>query len=83
MELRGEECVCMCMCMCVCVCGGACVRVCVCVCVLTDSGAVFTFGKSKLRENVPSRFWLKSDVPARISCGDAHSVLVTGNYDIT
>ncbi|KAG5282939.1 hypothetical protein AALO_G00036400 [Alosa alosa] len=45
--------------------------------IIPDSGAVFTFGKSKLRENVPSRFWLKSDVPARISCGDAHSVLVT------
>nr|ABB03733.1 RPGR 1-19 isoform [Xenopus tropicalis] len=44
-----------------------------------DSGALFTFGKSKFAENIPSKFWLKNDKPARISCGDEHTVLVTGN----
>ncbi|OCT91702.1 hypothetical protein XELAEV_18014764mg [Xenopus laevis] len=44
-----------------------------------DSGALFTFGKSKFAENIPSKFWLKNDKPAHISCGDEHTVLVTGN----
>ncbi|XP_069802363.1 X-linked retinitis pigmentosa GTPase regulator-like [Dendropsophus ebraccatus] len=44
-----------------------------------DSGAVFTFGKSKFAENCPSKFWLKNDKPAFIACGDEHSALVTGN----
>ncbi|KAM9320225.1 LOW QUALITY PROTEIN: X-linked retinitis pigmentosa GTPase regulator [Gastrophryne carolinensis] len=41
-----------------------------------DSGAIFTFGKSKFEEK---KFWLKNDKPAQISCGDEHSVLITGN----
>ncbi|XP_040194054.1 X-linked retinitis pigmentosa GTPase regulator [Rana temporaria] len=44
-----------------------------------DSGAIFTFGKSKFAENCPSKFWLKNNKPANISCGDEHSVLVTEN----
>ncbi|KAM4698891.1 X-linked retinitis pigmentosa GTPase regulator [Discoglossus pictus] len=44
-----------------------------------DSGALFTFGKSKFADNVPSKFWLKNDKPVQISCGDEHTVLVTGN----
>ncbi|XP_053562443.1 X-linked retinitis pigmentosa GTPase regulator isoform X2 [Bombina bombina] len=44
-----------------------------------DSGALFTFGKSKFKDNVPSKFWLKNDKPVHISCGDEHTVLVTGN----
>ncbi|XP_036600445.1 X-linked retinitis pigmentosa GTPase regulator [Trichosurus vulpecula] len=44
-----------------------------------DSGAVFTFGKSKFAENIPSRFWLRNDIPAYLSCGDEHTALVTGN----
>uniref|UniRef100_A0A671NXI9 X-linked retinitis pigmentosa GTPase regulator n=1 Tax=Sinocyclocheilus anshuiensis TaxID=1608454 RepID=A0A671NXI9_9TELE len=43
------------------------------------SGAVFTFGKSKFADNAPSKFWLKNDVPLRISCGDEHTALVTEN----
>ncbi|XP_077002157.1 X-linked retinitis pigmentosa GTPase regulator isoform X2 [Tamandua tetradactyla] len=44
-----------------------------------DSGAVFTFGKTKFAENIPSKFWFKNDVPVYLSCGDEHSALVTGN----
>ncbi|XP_075437928.1 X-linked retinitis pigmentosa GTPase regulator-like isoform X2 [Ascaphus truei] len=44
-----------------------------------DSGALFTFGKSKFAENVPSKFWLRNDKPVHISCGDEHTALVTGN----
>ncbi|KAI4785231.1 hypothetical protein KUCAC02_037884 [Chaenocephalus aceratus] len=44
---------------------------------IPESGAVFTFGKSKFAENVPSKFWLKNDVPLKIACGDEHTALIT------
>ncbi|XP_054328064.1 X-linked retinitis pigmentosa GTPase regulator isoform X15 [Pongo pygmaeus] len=46
---------------------------------MPDSGAVFTFGKSKFTENNPGKFWFKNDVPVHVSCGDEHSAVVTGN----
>ncbi|XP_043107899.1 retinitis pigmentosa GTPase regulator b isoform X2 [Puntigrus tetrazona] len=46
---------------------------------IPESGAVFTFGKSKFADNAPSKFWLKNDVPLRIACGDEHTALVTEN----
>ncbi|XP_068011177.1 X-linked retinitis pigmentosa GTPase regulator isoform X2 [Melanerpes formicivorus] len=42
-----------------------------------ESGAVFTFGKSKFAEDVPSKFWFKNDKPVLISCGDEHTAIVT------
>ncbi|XP_042644612.1 X-linked retinitis pigmentosa GTPase regulator isoform X2 [Tyto alba] len=44
-----------------------------------ESGAVFTFGKSKFAEDTPSKFWFKNDKPVLISCGDEHTAIVTGN----
>ncbi|XP_073214419.1 X-linked retinitis pigmentosa GTPase regulator-like isoform X7 [Lepidochelys kempii] len=44
-----------------------------------ESGAVFTFGKSKFAENIPSKFWFKNDKPLYMSCGDEHTAIVTGN----
>lgn len=44
----------------------------------SESGAVFTFGKSKFADNVPSKFWLKNDIPCKIACGDEHTALITG-----
>uniref|UniRef100_A0A8D2KBH2 X-linked retinitis pigmentosa GTPase regulator n=1 Tax=Urocitellus parryii TaxID=9999 RepID=A0A8D2KBH2_UROPR len=44
-----------------------------------DSGAVFTFGKTKFAENMPSKFWFKHDIPTYLSCGDEHTAIVTGN----
>lgn len=46
---------------------------------IPETGAVFTFGKSKFADNAPSKFWLKNDVPLKISCGDEHTALVTEN----
>ncbi|XP_073318443.1 X-linked retinitis pigmentosa GTPase regulator-like [Pagrus major] len=46
---------------------------------IPESGAVFTFGKSKFADNVPSKFWLKNDVPSKIACGDEHTALITEN----
>lgn len=48
---------------------------------LTESGAVFTFGKSKFADNIPSKFWLKNDVPLRLACGDEHTALITGETE--
>ncbi|XP_020769337.1 X-linked retinitis pigmentosa GTPase regulator isoform X4 [Odocoileus virginianus] len=44
-----------------------------------DSGAVFTFGKTRFAENIPSKFWFKNDIPISLSCGDEHSAVITGN----
>nr|AAI34575.1 RPGR protein [Bos taurus] len=44
-----------------------------------DSGAVFTFGKTKFAENMPSKFWFKRDIPISLSCGDEHTAITTGN----
>ncbi|XP_073918508.1 X-linked retinitis pigmentosa GTPase regulator isoform X2 [Castor canadensis] len=46
---------------------------------IPDSGAVFTFGKTKFAENIPSKFWFKNDIPIYLSCGDEHTAIVTGN----
>lgn len=47
-----------------------------------DTGAVFTFGKTKFAENIPSKFWFKNDVPICLSCGDEHTAIVTGEYNL-
>ncbi|XP_042830147.1 X-linked retinitis pigmentosa GTPase regulator isoform X4 [Panthera tigris] len=47
--------------------------------VVPDSGAVFTFGKTRFAENIPSKFWFKNDIPTVLSCGDEHTAVVTGN----
>ncbi|XP_053532401.1 retinitis pigmentosa GTPase regulator b isoform X1 [Ictalurus punctatus] len=44
---------------------------------IPETGAVFTFGKSKFADNVPSKFWLKNDVPLKLACGDEHTALIT------
>ncbi|KAM9042964.1 LOW QUALITY PROTEIN: X-linked retinitis pigmentosa GTPase regulator [Megaptera novaeangliae] len=47
--------------------------------VVPDSGAVFTFGKTGIAENIPSKFWFKNDIPIYLSCGDEHTAVITGN----
>ncbi|XP_057393754.1 X-linked retinitis pigmentosa GTPase regulator isoform X13 [Balaenoptera acutorostrata] len=47
--------------------------------VVPDSGAVFTFGKTEIAENIPSKFWFKNDIPIYLSCGDEHTAVITGN----
>ena len=42
-----------------------------------ETGAVFTFGKSKFAENAPSKFWIKRDLILGLSCGDEHTAVLT------
>ena len=43
--------------------------------VVTDSGAVFTFGKSRFLDD---KFWIRDDAVIHLACGDEHSAVVTG-----
>jgi len=50
---------------------------------LLGTGAVFTFGKCKFNDNIPGKFWLRDDRAVCVSCGDEHTIIVSGNqfYD--
>ncbi|XP_015760030.1 PREDICTED: X-linked retinitis pigmentosa GTPase regulator-like isoform X1 [Acropora digitifera] len=39
-----------------------------------DSGAVFTFGKSRFLDD---KFWIRDDAVVHLACGDEHSAVVT------
>ena len=43
-----------------------------------ETGAVFTFGKSKFADNLPNKFWVKNDQVLEVACGDEHSALIAG-----
>ena len=43
-----------------------------------ESGAVFTFGKSRFADNTANKFWIRNDKVVDVSCGDDHSALATG-----
>ena len=45
-----------------------------------ETGAVFTFGKCKFNDNVPGKFWLRDDRVVYVSCGDEHTIIVSGNW---
>jgi len=47
---------------------------------LLETGAVFTFGKCKFNDNVPGKFWLRDDRAVCVSCGDEHTIIVSGNH---
>ncbi|CAL4080439.1 unnamed protein product, partial [Meganyctiphanes norvegica] len=44
---------------------------------IPETGAVFTFGKSRFADNAPSKFWIKNDVITKVSCGDEHTSVIT------
>ncbi|XP_014358640.2 secretion-regulating guanine nucleotide exchange factor [Papilio machaon] len=46
---------------------------------IPDTGAVFTFGKSRFADNEPSHFFIKNDPVVAISCGDEHSAVICQN----
>ena len=49
-------------------------------CIVADSGAVFTFGKSRFLDN---KFWIRDDAVIHLACGDEHSAVVTGQLYIS
>jgi len=49
---------------------------------IADIGAVFTFGKSKFADNLPSKFWVKNDKVLHVSCGDEHTAIVNGKINV-
>jgi len=46
---------------------------------LLETGAVFTFGKCKFNDNISGKFWLRDDRAVYVSCGDEHTIIVSGN----
>lgn len=44
---------------------------------IPDTGAVFTFGRSRFADNLANKFWIKNDKVVQVSCGDEHSAAVT------
>ncbi|KAJ4431736.1 hypothetical protein ANN_20338 [Periplaneta americana] len=42
----------------------------------TESGAVFTFGRSRFADNVPSHFYIRNDPVVEITCGDEHTAVI-------
>ncbi|EDV24451.1 uncharacterized protein TRIADDRAFT_56257 [Trichoplax adhaerens] len=46
---------------------------------IPETGAVFTFGKSRFGDNRTNKFWIRSDKVTDIACGDEHTVVVTEN----
>lgn len=47
---------------------------------ISETGGVFTFGKSKFADNSPSKFWVRNDEVVEVACGDEHTALVTSKY---
>jgi len=43
-----------------------------------ETGAVFTYGKSKFNNNEPGKFWLRDETFVLVSCGDEHTALISG-----
>lgn len=49
----------------------------------TESGAVFTLGKSYLSENHQSYFFIKNDAIRKLICGNFQSAVVCGEFAVT
>ncbi|GLH14492.1 Uncharacterized protein GBIM_18881, partial [Gryllus bimaculatus] len=43
---------------------------------IPGTGAVFTFGRSRFADNVPSHFFIRNDPVVEIACGDEHTAVV-------
>ncbi|XP_034945617.1 X-linked retinitis pigmentosa GTPase regulator [Chelonus insularis] len=43
---------------------------------IPDTGAIFTLGRSRFADNIPSHFFIRNDPVISITCGDEHSAVV-------
>ncbi|XP_034238735.1 X-linked retinitis pigmentosa GTPase regulator-like isoform X2 [Thrips palmi] len=46
---------------------------------IPDTGAVFTFGRSRFANNAASHFFIRNDPVVEMSCGDEHTAVVCQN----
>ncbi|XP_021936886.1 X-linked retinitis pigmentosa GTPase regulator-like isoform X2 [Zootermopsis nevadensis] len=44
--------------------------------VLPETGAVFTFGRSRFADNIPSHFYIRNDPILEVACGDEHTAVI-------
>ena len=47
-----------------------------------ETGAVFTFGKSRFGDDNANKFWVKNDPVIAVACGDEHTAVVTSTGQI-
>lgn len=45
-----------------------------------ESGAVFTFGRSRFANNAASHFFIRNDPVVEMACGDEHTAVVCREY---
>jgi X-linked retinitis pigmentosa GTPase regulator len=45
--------------------------------VVIETGAIFTFGKTRFAENLANKFWIRDDKVIQLDCGDEHSAVIT------
>jgi X-linked retinitis pigmentosa GTPase regulator len=41
-----------------------------------ETGAVFTFGRSRFADNIPSHFYIRNDPILEVACGDEHTAVI-------
>ncbi|CAG0899268.1 unnamed protein product [Darwinula stevensoni] len=46
---------------------------------IPETGAVFTFGRSRFAENIPSKFWIRNDSVSHVVCGDEHTAVIAAS----
>ena len=46
---------------------------------IPETGAIFTFGKTRFAENLANKFWIRDDKIVELACGDEHSAVITNS----
>ncbi|XP_028414722.1 X-linked retinitis pigmentosa GTPase regulator-like [Dendronephthya gigantea] len=46
---------------------------------IPETGAIFTFGKTRFAENLANKFWIRDDRVLQLACGDEHSAVITSS----
>ncbi|CAB4011045.1 Hypothetical predicted protein [Paramuricea clavata] len=46
---------------------------------IPETGAIFTFGKTRFAENLANKFWIRDDKVLQLDCGDEHSAVITSS----
>lgn len=46
-----------------------------------ETGAVFTFGRSRFADNIPSHFYIRNDPILEVACGDEHTAVICRKFN--